>query len=474
MLMNHTMANKVSWKEKIGWGLGGWADNYTFNVVLILFLYIYVDFFGMDPVLAGIGLAVPRLFDAITDPIIGNWSDNFRSPWGRRRPLIVIGALLCGLLLPFHWTPPLLDTVKNPWYANGPFLFFCLWGCLYAMAYTVFVVPFTALGFELSDDYEERTRVLCWRRYLGLCGQFFTPLVYTFVNPRLFKDIQQGAIVTSSVAGAVVILLGIMPALCCKENPRGLATQKKPSVFTSLKSAFGNFPFLLQLLGQMTHIIICGAGSGVAGLLTLHYICRGDAEFNGKIQFLTGTMGSVISMFSLFFMIRLAKRVGKRSGWFTGMAINILAYLTLIFTYTPKWPYAHLFSMVLIYLSNQGCGLMLDSMCSDICEYEEYRTGRRAEGMLSSLRGFIAKTSNAICGITCGLTLKFCGYSPELLAQGEIPWNILMKMKTLYITLPILGLAVTMAIFLFYPLSKEKMAEIHAALEKREREKAQA
>ena len=71
--------------------------------------------------------------------------------------------------------------------------------------------------------------------------------------------------------------------------------------------------------------------------------------------------------------------------------------------------------------------------------------------------------------------MKFCGYSPELLAQGEIPWNILMKMKTLYITLPILGLAVTMAIFLFYPLSKEKMAEIHAALEeKREREKAQA
>ena len=90
--------HKVTWREKLGWGCGGWADNYTFNVVLILYMYIYVDYFKMDPVLVGLAVAIPRFFDAVTDPILGNWSDNFRSRWGRRRPLIVAGAILCGVL----------------------------------------------------------------------------------------------------------------------------------------------------------------------------------------------------------------------------------------------------------------------------------------------------------------------------------------------------------------------------------------
>ena len=188
-------SNTVPLKTKIAWGLGGWADDYTFVVINILFLYLYVDYFRMDPVLAGVALFIPRVFDAITDPIIGNWSDNFRSRWGRRRPLIVAGAIGCAILLPLYWLPPMLETIKNPWYSNIPFIYVSILGCFYAAVYTLFVVPYTALGYELSEDYDERTKVLSWRMYFGLIGQTATPLVYTLsVNKDLFPNIRVGAV----------------------------------------------------------------------------------------------------------------------------------------------------------------------------------------------------------------------------------------------------------------------------------------
>ncbi len=467
-MTTNTPPHQVTWREKLGWGCGGWADNYTFNVVLILYMYIYVDYFKMDPVLVGLAVAIPRFFDAVTDPILGNWSDNFRSHWGRRRPLIVAGAILCGVLLPLHWLPPMLGTVRNPWYSNGPFLFFTTMGCVYAVAYTIFIVPYTALGFELSDDYEERTRVLCWRRYLGLFGQFFTPLVYTLsVNQKLFPNIHVGAVVMSSVFGLFVVVLGVMPALCCRENPHH-QQQPKVAMGKSLWSLLGNVPYLQQIFGLIVQTILCSAVSGAAGLLVLHYICRGDVALNGRVQLVQGMLGAAVSVVSLLLMTGLAAKVGKRSGFLAGMFLTALGYLTFAVTFTPRWPYLFLLSNLLVWLSSQGCGLMLDSMCSDICEYEEYRTGRRVEGMLSSFRTFTAKACNAICGITCGLALKFCGYNADLVDTAEgMPETVFIKLKWLYIALPVLGSLLTIAIFCFYPLSKARMAEIHAELERR-------
>ena len=81
-----TSADHVSLGTRIGWGFGGLADNYIMNALNVLFLVIYVQYFKMPPVLAGLALALPRFFDAITDPLIGNISDNTRTRWGRRRP----------------------------------------------------------------------------------------------------------------------------------------------------------------------------------------------------------------------------------------------------------------------------------------------------------------------------------------------------------------------------------------------------
>ena len=98
---------KVSLPRKIGWGFGGLADNYIMNTVGTLASPVYNIGLGMDPVKLGIALFIPRFIDAVADPVMGNISDNTRSRWGRRRPYIVLGAVLSAILLPFLWMPPL-------------------------------------------------------------------------------------------------------------------------------------------------------------------------------------------------------------------------------------------------------------------------------------------------------------------------------------------------------------------------------
>lgn len=96
----------VSLATRVSWGVGGWADNFIFQVLIILALPIYNIELGIDPVWVGFALMVPRLFDALTDPLMGNISDNTRSRWGRRRPWIFVGASISALLLPLLWMPP--------------------------------------------------------------------------------------------------------------------------------------------------------------------------------------------------------------------------------------------------------------------------------------------------------------------------------------------------------------------------------
>ncbi len=460
--------NKVPLKERIAWGIGGWADGYSFVIINSLFLYLYVDYFKMDPVLAGIALAIPRVFDAITDPVIGNWSDNFRSRWGRRKPLIAVGVIGCAVFLPLYWLPPMLETVKNPWYSNIPFLYVSILGCVYAMVYTLFVVPYTALGYELSDDYDEKTGVLAWRMYFGLIGQTISPLAYTLsVRKSLFSNIQQGAVTMSVIAGLFILVLGMIPAIVCKENPKN-SLHEKVNIFKALGGILTNIPYLILIAGFFIVLTCCGAIGSISGLLNLYYVCRGNEELNGQIVFLIGIIYSVISIVSLLFISKISNLFGKREGFICGMVICIIGNLTYFITMTPEYPYLQLTSLALHALALQGCWLLLDSMGSDVCDYEELRTGHRGEGIISSFRGFIQKASMALCAVLSGIFLKICGYDAEIAKTSEgLPETVLLNMRNAYILIPVAGFIIGIVLFCFYPLSKKRCAEIREELNRR-------
>lgn len=458
----------VPLKTRIAWGFGGLADNYMFNVYNVLFLYVYVNYFNMDPVLAGIATAIPRFFDAITDPMVGNWSDNFRSKWGRRRPLIVLGTLCCAFLLPFYWMPPFLSSVKNVWYNNGPFLFVSILGCIYALAYTLFVVPYTALGFELTDDYDEKTRVLAWRMYLGLAGQCIVPWIYKIsVNKDLFDNIQQGAIVVTIVMSLVIIVCGFLPAIFCKEKMEHSQATEKLNLWVATKATFGNKPFLIVILGFF--IVLSGslAVGSIGGFLNLYLVCKGNESMNGNLAGWTLTVMSLVSYISMFMLAFVSRLKGKREAFMLGMVITTIGQVSLWFTIDPRWPYLQLVSLGFWALAMQGCWLMLDSMLSDICDDDERETGHRREGMFGAVRGFIQKASQALMAMISGFILKFTGFDAEVAKAGGLDPSVAMRMKLLYVLIPATGFLLGLVVFYFYPISRERAAETRRILDER-------
>ena len=173
--------------NKIGYAFGAMTDNLIMNAFGGLVMPVYNLALFVDPVLLGWAVAIPRIFDAIIDPVIGNISDNTRTRWGRRRPYIFIGAILCALLLPVIWMSP----SHSNW---GVFTWLLIFGFLYLVAYSVFIVPYQALGFEMTTDYDERTRLLAWPNYIGLTMSFLLPWLPRMIELKAFGGPVQGAI----------------------------------------------------------------------------------------------------------------------------------------------------------------------------------------------------------------------------------------------------------------------------------------
>jgi len=465
--MSSPIHRGVSMKTRIMWGCGGAADNFMFNVFNYLYLWIYVDYFKMNPAAAGVAVAIPRFVDAITDPIIGNWSDNFRSKWGRRRPLIIVGTICCAILLPLYWVVPWVSTAQNPWYSNAPFLYLTIMGCVYACAYTLFVVPFTALGFELSDDYDERTKVLSWRMYIGLIAASVVPWVYKMsVNETLFANIQQGAIIVTCFMSVLVIFLGFMPALGCKERPEGLA-QPQISLTKSVIEAFSNKVFLRICFCQFVTIMISGMPTMVGGFVSLYIVCRGNQSLNASIVGINGTLSSITCMLSLVIFTWLSAKFSKRGALIFGFLFDSVAFLTLWITLDPRWPYAQIISYVLISLAAQGCWLMVDSMMSDICDDDELQTGMRREGIFSSVLGFVKKAANAMTAVFAGLMLEFSGFDVETAKAVGVPDSLANRMIWIIILCPLIAYAWGALLMVKYPISRERAAQTRLELDRR-------
>lgn len=328
---------KVPLKSRMGWGAGGLADNFIMNALGVLVMPIYNIALGMDPIKLGLAMFIPRIADAVTDPLMGSISDNTRTRWGRRRPYIVIGAILSAVLLPLLWMPPFASE-------NGMFIYLLVMASIYSLTYTLFVVPYTALGYELTDDYDERTRVLAWRMYIGLLGSLTVPWLYKLCLLPVFNgDAVLGARVVSLVLALIIVITGLLPVLACRERS-SVQRQEKVKFTKALAYTTRNRPFLLLLASYI--IIICGlfTCSALGLYVNIYYVCGGDKAVAAKIGGIAGTIMALTSYISLPLVTWVSTRWGKRHAMMMGLVFAIVGIASLWWTMTPQMPYLQLIS----------------------------------------------------------------------------------------------------------------------------------
>ncbi len=461
-------ADKVPLGVKVAWGFGGIADNFIMNVLNALGLIIYVTHFKMDARLVGIAMFIPRFIDAFFDPLVGVISDNTRSRWGRRRPYMIAGTIISALLMPLLWTPMAVSTVGEIWYKNIPFIYFTLVGIIYALAYSLFVVPYTALGFELTNDYDEKTRALAWRMYLGLGASMVVPMIYWLCRMKIWGNEGNGAIAVSIILGVVVIVTGLVPCIACPER-KDVQTQETVTVWSSISYTFTNIPFMILTLAYLIIIFALFSPGSLGMVVGIYYICKGDKDYASWLGMIGGIIGALTSYGSMFFISWLSRRWSKGFAMNMGLGFGLAGVLLSWFSMDPRWPRATWITCFISSIGFQGCWLMISSMIADVCDEDELKTGVRREGMFGAVNAFTQKLAIAVTSGIGGFLIAMTGFDEKTIDTVGVTLDTALKMKFMMIGMQAVGLLLAIIVFLFYPITRERAAETRRKLEERKR-----
>ena len=205
--------DRVPLGQKIAFGVG-MLGNQMVTAALSIFMVVLVKGLGMSPILWGVLFFVPRMVDAVTDPVMGFISDNTRSRWGRRRPYIFIGSIITGLSYIAMWQVyPENSEMYN-------FTYFLLVSIVFYVGLTIFSTPFVAMGYETSNDYHERTRLMAVAQWIGQWAWVVVPWFWVVIyDQEIFENSAEGARVLSVWVGFLCMALTMVPALFCKTQP---------------------------------------------------------------------------------------------------------------------------------------------------------------------------------------------------------------------------------------------------------------
>jgi Na+/melibiose symporter-like transporter len=448
--------SSVPTSQKVVWGLGGFAENLSNNTILSLAYLIFGVGIGINPLYIGIALSASRILDALTDPIMGNITDNTVSRWGRRRPYIFGGAIFMALLFISIWYTP----------RDGSEIFqavYLIATCsLFYLAFTVWVIPFSGLGLEMVTDYDERTRLMTLRVIPSYIVGILIASLYaiTLKSEWWGGDEVVGARYVGTIIGILILITGILPAIYCRERYAQKKQEKiklLPAIIFTLKDkAF------LMLVGSVFFVFV--ALFYMIPLLTyinLYHVCEGNKILTGKLGVITGptqAVGQILATAAIGFF---AKYFDKKHVLITGLIIGIVGYLISWFLFTPGNPYLAIIPPVVINIGLCACWVLNGSFSADICDYDELKTGRRREGMYSAVFGFLNKAAIALVMIMSGWVLAKLGFEGT---DQQPSTEQLFTLRWTYIAIPTISMLAAILCMWKYPLTKKKVIEIQAEL----------
>ena len=445
----------LSIAEKSAWGLSGSSENILHNTTNIMANPILNIGLGVSPVLVSMALAIPRIWDAFTDPLMGRISDNFKSRMGRRRPFVLFGGLLTGLAFAMIWMLP------RGWSQMATFSLFLFYMLVFYTCFTVFVVPYLALGFEMSPDYNERTVLMSYRSLFSLGGGIIMQWIYWGCTRPCFDDTVQGMKVVGSVIGGFVILTSIVTALFCKERAFHVTQkepQKKISFYESVSVAWKVIPFV-RVIGVCV-LIIVGQMSimGLGMYLNIYYVCKGSQEFAGRLQGVIGT-GYMLSSLVIIPAVtwcsnRFGKKITLRGLMLMGTAGSLLSWVCI----NPDYPYLQMVGLFLGGPAVTGLWIVAPSMIADVCDWDEWKNGLRREGAFGAAYGWFTKIGSTISLMVSGLVLTLTGFNADLGVDQSS--GTILGMRVLVALIPAATFIAAFFLLRRYDLSAELMQRI--------------
>jgi len=446
-------SKKLPRSKKSAWAIGSIADVYMANALNYLAFPIYNMGLGVDPRMLGWALGLPRIWDAISDPLMGNFSDNTRTRFGRRRPYILIGAILCAIMFALIWSPP------TGWSPTAIGWYFMALVFIYYTAYTIFVVPWGAMGLELTTDYNERTRVQAYRTFFQGVGAFGLSAMWWLALKWGGGNDVVGVRYVALAFAALLLVCGVLPAIFCREN---LAhDQDKIKFWPAIKATFSNTVFLLLIAVTVCVFLGIFMVNSFALYINTYYVFDGDKEGVAYLNMISGFafQGAGVGLIPVISYI--ATRVGKKATLIGGLLLVVVAYGTSWWCYTPDNPWLQLITLALAAPGLACMWMIASSMVADICDMDELKTGRRREGMFGASYSWACKAGISLTMILSGYMLSWSGFDAAVEVQPEA---VITNMRLLYMFVPMAFVGLAAGLLIFYPLSEERVHEIQKQL----------
>lgn len=469
--------DRISFPQRIAYGAGAFVNNLLSaaigGMMIILNLGLH-----MDPRLVGWVSALPRLVDTIIDPIMGYVSDNTRSRWGRRRPYIFVGAILTAVVFALLWQLP------RGMSQNFYFVWFLIGSVAFYICYTIFVAPWVALGYELTPDYHERTRLMGTQNFIGQFAYVVSPWFLWIMNGGRFGDQLSGARWLGIAVALCTIILGVLPAIFLRERMALLAvsettarkaeavTRKGSALkrnvsefFTGFASTMATRPFLK--LCAATFLVFNGfiLISAFSSYVIIYYVAQGDQALGSRWIGISGTVGAVGSFAAVALVTWLATRIGKRRAFFISTGISMVGYALKWVCYNPGAPWMVVLPAPLLAFGLGGLFTLMPAMIADVVDADELTSHQRREGMFSSVFWFTVKLGLTAALAGSGYLLNATGFDVD--KGGAQAASAITMMRLFDTFFPFITSAVAIWAVAKFPITEQKAYEVRAELERR-------
>ena len=455
---NPSQDEKLRFRTKAAYALGG-LGNAIGPGTIIPFWYTFflTDIARLDLGLISLFWIVVTAWDALNNPLVGYLSDRTRSRWGRRRPYLLFGAVPFGLFFVLiWWIPPTQSQLLL-------FLYYLVAYILFGTTATAVTCPYTALAPELTRDHDERTSLVMYQMVVTILAGVLTPVLFGLVVLPMFPDRDPRAYqILALVCGICFAAASLLAFFGTRE--RHEFHQEQPlSLQETVRSILGNVPFRFALA---IHVLGWMSVTVVMTLFTYYFIYWIGMD-TGEVSLVQGGI-MLMAWLLLPTVLWLSRRYEKKTAFILAAGSwTVLLLATLLLPQGAKIP-----AYIICGLSGFGIAaihLIPSAMLPDVIEVDELASGHRQEGAYAGVTHFVSKLGQMVTLALMPVILHWAGYIQPG-AENALPVQPAAALQVLRLTiaiLPAIFLLGAMVVARFYPLTRERHAQIQRELAER-------
>lgn len=449
---------KITIREKVGYGLGDAASSMFWKLFGMYLLFFYTDIYGLPAAVVGTMFLITRIWDSVFDPVVGTIADRTSSKWGKFRPYLLWMAIPFGLIGVLTFTTPDFSLTGKIIYAYVTY-------SLMMMVYSMINVPYASLLGVMSTDPKSRTELSSYRMIFAFMGSILSlllvePLVQVFSKVGSEVSLTRGWQIAAVIFAIIAIGFFVLTFSWTRERVKPIKEDKN-RIGDDVKDLFNNRPWWILLGAGISALIFNSIRDGAAVYYFKYYVEKTDA-------FHIGALNVSLSLTTLYLVLGQAANIAG-----IVLVTPISSIIGKKKTYLFAMVFATVFSVMFYFLGNTSIGLMmlmqvLISMCAgsifpllwsmyaDIADYSEWKTGRRATGLIFSSSSMSQKFGWSIGGALTGWLLALFGFHANVVQTASALEGIRLMLSFL----PAVGTVLSVLFIAIYPLSEYKMLEI--------------